>query len=268
MKLEIERIQMNLSAAERDRALLSIGTDPASIDPNGLLDASYMGRLCKVANQLALLGQAALEDKITASVGLDSVSGDTDDDIIDFWNITGIGETCYGNRCEVRAVSQPSIQGMSTISSGRASLAVLICSHCERKVCKVCCAGKGALLLSSLGSKEVSSYSGSVSRGVQADGVSNSTILDGVICKSCCHEMVLDALLVDYVRVLISTRRLLRADSAAYAALDDVMTLRSSLPEKNEASNIKPVVKKVLANLLNGEESLAEFPFASLLHTV
>lgn len=45
MKLEIERLQLNLSAAERDRALLSIGTDPASINPNVLLDESYMGRL-------------------------------------------------------------------------------------------------------------------------------------------------------------------------------------------------------------------------------
>lgn len=270
MKLEIERIRMNLSAAERDRALLQIGTDPARIDPNGLLDASYMSRLCKVANQLALLGQAALEDKVTAALGLDSVSGDINDDCIDFWNITGIGETCYGNRCEVRAISQPSTQVMSTISSGGVSSPVLLCSQCERKVCKVCCAGKGALLLSTLNSKEVSTYSGSVSRGSPADGVSTnySTALDGVICKSCCNEIVLDALLVDYARVLISTRRVSRADRAAYAARDEVVALHSCLPEKNEASNIKQVVKKVLGNLLNGEESLAEFPFASLLHSV
>nr|GFD25634.1 probable phosphoinositide phosphatase SAC9 [Tanacetum cinerariifolium] len=42
MKLEIERLHLNLSAAERDRALLSIGIDPATINPNTLLEESYI----------------------------------------------------------------------------------------------------------------------------------------------------------------------------------------------------------------------------------
>ncbi|KAF9593505.1 hypothetical protein IFM89_023998 [Coptis chinensis] len=265
MKLEIERLQMNLSAADRDRALLSIGTDPASIDPNGLLDASYMGRLCKIANHLALLGQAALEDKITASVGLENVN----DDGIDFWNLTRIGETCSGDVCEVRAVSQPYAQVTPIVSSAGTSSSVFVCSRCEMKACKVCCAGKGALLLSSFNSKD-SSYSGLVSQSGQADGVStnNSTILDGVICKSCCNEIVSDALTLDYVRVLISMRRTSRADSAAYEALDQVIAHPSCLPERNRTPDSQPVVGKVLRNLLGGEVSLAEFPFASLLHSV
>ncbi|KAL5731238.1 putative phosphoinositide phosphatase sac9 [Ranunculus cassubicifolius] len=246
MKLEIERLRMNLSAAERDRALLSVGTDPASIDPNRLLDASYMARLCKVANNLALLGQAALEDKVNASVGRQEFSGDVTDDAIDFWNITGIEETCSGNKCEVRAVNPPRAQGASSLSP------MFICSQCERKVCKVCCAGKGALLLGS--------------RIGQGDGVStnNTTILDGVICKSCCNEIVLDALVLDYVRVLISTRRNSRADTAAYAALDQVIP-HAHLPDHNST---QPSATKILKNILSGGESLAEFPFASLLHPV
>lgn len=99
MKLDIERLRLNLSAAGRDRALLSIGTDPATINPNVLLDDSYIGRLCKVANVLALLGHSMLEDKTTAVIGLEI----SDDNTIDFWNISGIGESCSGGMCKVHA---------------------------------------------------------------------------------------------------------------------------------------------------------------------
>ncbi|KAI3952775.1 hypothetical protein MKW92_000098 [Papaver armeniacum] len=264
MRLEIERLRVNLSAAERDRTLLSIGTDPATVDPNGLLDESYMGRLCKIANSLALLGQAALEDKVTAAIGLDT----SDDDIIDFWNICGIGETCSGGLCAVRAVTQPCVQVPSLISSGGNSPPILTCSRCKRKACKVCCAGKGALLLSSPNSKEVGGYNGSLSG--QSDGGRNRTARpDGIICKSCCNEVILDALILDYVRALISLRRSTRADSAARKALYQVMGLPSKEYhlERNRASD-NVLVPKNLRKLLNGEESLAEFPTASLLHTV
>ncbi|KAF6171493.1 hypothetical protein GIB67_018017 [Kingdonia uniflora] len=253
MKLEIERLQMNLSAAERDRALLSLGTDPASLDPNGLLEDSYMGKLCKVANSLALLGQAAIEDKITASIGLDI----SENDAIDFWNISKIGETCAGTTCEVRVVTQPHAPLPSTISPGGVAKRTLICSLCNRKVCKVCSAGRGGLLLQSqIG---------------QTDGLSNnqSTILDGVICKSCCSEKCLDALLLDYVRVLISQRRSARAERAALKALDHVISFHSQdyLPERSRLSESQPDILG-LKKIFNIEESLAEFPFASLLHSV
>lgn len=46
MELEIRRLKFGLSAAQRDRALItSIGRDPATIDPNKLLNSSY---LCQV----------------------------------------------------------------------------------------------------------------------------------------------------------------------------------------------------------------------------
>lgn len=265
MKLEIERLRLNLSAAERDRALLSVGIDTATINPNLLLDYSYMGRLCRVANNLALLGQASLEDKITAAIGLDN----NDDDVIDFWNIAGIGESCSGGMCEVRAETKTPIRTSSMVSVAGGSQSVLLCSQCERKVCKVCCAGRGALLLPGYNSREVSNYNGASSQsgsnhGSQDDVSSNRSVaLDGVICKQCCHDIVLDALILDYVRFLISLRRSARADSAAHKALNQVVgsSLRDYLSDCQQAV-------KVPRHFLNGEESLAEFPYACFLHSV
>ena len=79
MKLEIERLRLNLSAAERDRALLSVGY-PARINLSLLLNERYVGRLCKVANSLALLGQTSFQAKIIASIGLVT----RDENVIDF----------------------------------------------------------------------------------------------------------------------------------------------------------------------------------------
>ena len=123
MKLEIERLHFNLSAAERDRALLSVGIDPAKINPNLLVDEHYMGRLAKVANALAVLGQASAEDKRIASIGLEIV----EDDSIDFWNVSKIGEVCSGGVCEVRAETDTTGPTSSIESPG-----LVFCSHCER----------------------------------------------------------------------------------------------------------------------------------------
>ncbi|XP_075075861.1 putative phosphoinositide phosphatase SAC9 isoform X2 [Nicotiana tabacum] len=259
MKLEIERLRVNLSAAERDRALLSIGVDPASIDPNLLLDDSRIGGLCRVANILALLGHASLEDKITASSGLEFA----DDSAIDFWNIAGVGEICMGGTCQVHAEDGPVLHTLSVSTTAQASF---VCSECERKVCKVCCAGKGALLLAMVNSREVASYNGVNSLGgaIYANSVdlssNHSMILDGVICKACCHDVVLDALILDYIRVLVGQRRKARADTAAQKAVDHVIRFTSR--------NNCQLTPTAYMELFNGEESLAEFPFASFLHPV
>lgn len=239
MKLEIERLSLNLSAAERDRALLSIGIDPAIINPNLLLEESYVTSLCKAANALALAGHISQEDKTIGSIGLDST--DLDDNIdIDFWNINKIGEGCCGAPCQVRAEDV-------TSSSG----SVYTCNECRRKVCRVCCGGKGALLL-------VGSYNG--------DSSSRSASTDGVICKLCCHDSVLDALILDYVRVLVSQRRSSRSDLAAYKALDqvvgrDYISKRVMIKSDRNGPN-------AIQRLLKGQQSLAEFPFGSILHSV
>ena len=98
---------------------MSIGTDPASINPNVLLDESYMGRLCRVANTLALLGQASLEDKIVGAIGLEN----SDDSVLDFWNITRIGESCSFGGCEVRA----EIKVPALASSTATSVLIILC---------------------------------------------------------------------------------------------------------------------------------------------
>ncbi|OMP06550.1 hypothetical protein COLO4_08073 [Corchorus olitorius] len=268
MKLEIERLHLNLSAAERDRALLSVGTDPATVNPNFLLDESYMGRLCRVARTLALLGQAALEDKINGAIGL----GKIEDSVIDFWNMSRIGESCSGGVCEVRA--ETTVSASSIVSSVEGSKPVLLCSQCHRKACRVCCAGRGALLLRNI-TREATSYNGLSSHGGSSHGgqldlsTNRSVTLDSVICKECCNEIILDALILDYVRVLISSRRRARADSAAYKALDEVAgsSFLDGVSDRSQSSDNKQAVK-VLKQLLAGEESLAEFPFASFLHSV
>ena len=137
MKLEIERLRLNLSATERDKALSSIGIDPATIDPNTLVEESCIASLCKVSNALAILGQVSLEDKITGAIGLDPLDDDID---IDFWNINRIGEGCCGEPCKVNAETL----SLSLTSSPKS---IFVCSACQRKVCRVCCAGKGAIIL-------------------------------------------------------------------------------------------------------------------------
>ncbi|XVE84406.1 hypothetical protein DITRI_Ditri17bG0009900 [Diplodiscus trichospermus] len=265
MKLEIERLQLNLSAAERDRALLSIGTDPATVNPNFLLDESYMGRLCRVASTLALLGQAELEDKINGAIGL----GKIEDNFIDFWNVNRIGESCSGGMCEVRAETKATLSSSSMVSSTEGSKSVFLCSQCQKKACRACCAGRGALILPNY-TREATNYNGLSSHGSQVDLSTNRSVrLESVICKQCCYEMILDALVLDYVRVLISSRRRARADSAVFKALNEVTgsSFLDDLPDRGQSFSNQQIVK-VLKQLLSGEESLAEFPFASFLHSV
>ncbi|TYI11992.1 hypothetical protein ES332_A09G245500v1 [Gossypium tomentosum] len=262
MKLEIERLHLNISAAERDRALLCIGIDPATVNPNFLLDESSIGRLCRVASTLALLGQAALEDKINGAIGL----GNIEDNVIDYWNISRIGDYCAGGKCEVRAETKATRSDSSALPSTEGSKSIFLCSQCQSKACRVCSAGRGALLLPNY-SRETMNYNG-LSNQVGLT-TNRSEALDSVICRKCCHEIILDALVLDYVRVLISSRRKVRADSAAHNALDEVTgsSFLGSLSERSQSSgNLRAA--KVLKELLNREESLAEFPFASFLHSV
>ncbi|KAJ6824952.1 putative phosphoinositide phosphatase SAC9 [Iris pallida] len=268
MKLEIERLRLNLSAAERDKALLSVSIDPASIDPNRLLDDLYMVRVCNYAGNLALLGQTAFEDRIIASSGLDI----QDNDVIDFWNISNFGETCSGAKCEVQTEVQIPVKASSNISSTGSLPLLLECSQCGRKTCKVCCAGKGASLLLSSNYKDMKIYNGGSNQSGSNHGGLEKTysgqfdLQDGVICKSCCSEVILHALYVDYARVLSSLRRQTRADSAAYRAVDQVVG--HNFDRISNSSQDQKIVKNVLKKLLNGEESLAEFPYAGLLHLV
>lgn len=271
LKLEIERLQLNLSAAERDRALLSVGIDPASINPNLLFDESYMIRLWRYANSLALLGQASLEDRITAMIGLENLK----DSKVDFWNIAGIGDKCSSSVCQICFETDGPANYSSTDSSPGASKPSLVCSSCQRKVCKVCSAGSGALLITSNSSRDSMSYSSGSSHSGSSHGslvdisTNRSTTLDENICKKCCPEIVLHALMIDYVRVLISLRRSSRSDNAAAVALNQVIgsSVRDYMPKGNENVDVHHSIK-LQRQLLKGEESLGEFPLASLLYSV
>ncbi|KAF7062968.1 hypothetical protein CFC21_069507 [Triticum aestivum] len=250
MKLEIKRLYLDLSAAERDRALLSIGVIPATVDPNRSVDYSYLLKLSSLTDKLALLGHSVFEDRANASIGLEKVNSHA----VDFWNISENGESCSGGACEVRVVS--SLQASAT--SGNTSLFVE-CSQCERTACKACCAGKGAFLLLGNTYRDLKIYGGNQGGGYSA-------LADSSVCKSCCNEMIKQALYVDYVRVLHSMRRKGRAEKAALKAVNQVCQL-----EPNRISDSVHSVQsglRQLKQLLDDEESLAEFPHASFLHTV
>ncbi|KAF3523617.1 hypothetical protein F2Q69_00049533 [Brassica cretica] len=260
MKLEIERLRLNISAAERDRALLSIGIDPATINPNSSQDELYIARLCRIANALAVLGQASLEDKIIASIGL----GKLENNVIDFWNITGIGEGCDGGMCQVLAEVKKSSVVSSTKSLGGESGSVFLCFQCMKKACKTCCAGKGALLLSKSYSRDTASGGGSL-----ADVSATSIGSDHYMCKKCCSQIVLEALIVDYVRVLVSLWRSGRVDKAGREALNEVFVsnITNHLAVRGQPSPNQEDFN-FLRQILGQEESLAEFPYASFLHKV
>ncbi|RCV39734.1 hypothetical protein SETIT_8G246900v2 [Setaria italica] len=249
MKLEIKRLHLGLSAAERDRALLSIGVIPATVDPNRSVDYSYLLKLSSLADNLALLGHAVLEDRVNASIGLEKGSGHA----IDFWNISENDDSCYDGACEVRAPS--SLQASAT----RENQSVFVeCSQCERTVCKACCAGRGAFLLLNT-YRDLKIYGGSQGGGYSA-------LADSFVCKSCCSEIIKRALYVDYVRVLQSLRRKYRAEKAAMDAVNQVCQLESS--KVSDLSQSIQTGQRQLKQILDGEESLAEFPYASFLQTV
>jgi hypothetical protein len=249
MKLKIKRLHLDLSAAERDRALLSVGVIPATVDPNRSVDYSYLLKLSGLADNLVLLGHAVLEDRVNASIGLER----RNDQKIDFWNVSENNEFCYGSACEVRALS--SLQASVTSES---KSVFVECSQCERTVCKSCCAGKGAFLLLNT-YRDLKLYGGSQGGGYSA-------LADCYVCKSCCNEMVKRALYVDYVRVLHSSRRNDRTEKAALNAVNQVCRLESS--RISDMSQSIQSGQRQLMQILDDEESLAEFPSASFLHSV
>jgi hypothetical protein len=78
MELEIQRLKLGLSAAQRDYALKnSLGLDPARLDPNKLLNPSYVFQVRHAAFQLALATQSMAEDEEYAVVGQDLADVDS-----------------------------------------------------------------------------------------------------------------------------------------------------------------------------------------------
>lgn len=270
MMLEIERLKLNMSAAERDRALLSIGRDPATVDPNCLLEPSYIVQLRKVAQNLSLLSEFVSEDKKLSAIGLET---DTEDSF-EFWNANGFEDQCIDLKCEVRAEKKWVKTTDSTVAAQKLP-ELLVCSRCTRKVCTVCTAGKGSLLLTNHVSLEAMSSRVVPGQGGSSHGGSStfhSSAADKVLCKTCCPQIVLDALLLDRVKVLISLRQRCRVKSAASKALQQVVRYsgENSGLDLGKHNDFERAGKDQggLHTLFKGESSLAEYPHASLLYPV
>jgi hypothetical protein len=265
MKLEIERLQLNISAAERDRALLSVGRDPATIDPNGLLEPRYVSQLRRTAQNLAFSSQIASEDKKLSVIGLEEEA----DDGIEFWNVDGFGDNCTDPKCEVHAETQW-IKTTDSKSTYERLHELPVCSRCSRRVCSVCTAGKGSVLLRDAVSPGAISGQGGSSHGGSAYCLSAA---DKVLCKRCCPQKVLDALLLDRVKVLSSLRQISRVKCAALKALQQLVgcSLRDSgmdLGKRDGSLEGLGRSESGLKTLFQGQFSLAEFPYGGLLYPV
>jgi hypothetical protein len=99
-----------------------------------------------------------------------------------------------------------------------------------------------------------------------SQGGGYSALADSSVCKSCCSEVIKHALYVDYIRVLHSLRRKGRAEKAALRAVNQVCQLEPS--RVSDSSHSAQSGQEQLKQLLDDEESLAEFPHASFLHMV
>lgn len=265
MKLEIERLQLNLSAAERDRALLSVGRDPATIDPNRMLKLPYVAQLRKTAQNLALSSHIVSEDKKLSVIGLEEEG----DDGIEFWNVDGFGHSCTDPKCEVRAETQY-IKTIDSKSTSERLHELPVCSRCSRRVCRVCTAGKGSVLLRDTFSPGAISGQGGSSHGGSAYHLSAG---DKVLCKRCCPQKILDALLLDRVKVLSSLRQISRVKCAALKALQQLVGCSSrdssmDLGKRDGSLEGPGKSEHVLKTLFQGEFSLAEFPYGGLLYPV
>lgn len=263
MKLEIQRLQLNISAAERDRALLSVGRDPATIDPNRLLEPHYVAQLRRTAQNLALSSQIASEDKKLSVIGLE----DDGDDGIEFWNVDGFSDNCTDPKCEVHAETQW-IKSIDFKSTPERLHELPVCSRCSRRVCRVCRAGKGSVLLRDV--VNPGAGQGGSSHGGSAYRLSAA---DKVLCKRCCPQKVLDALLLDRVKVLSSLRQISRVKCAALKALEQLVGCSSKdsgtdLGKRDGSLEGPGRSESGLKTLFQGEFSLAEFPYGGLLYPV
>lgn len=78
----------------------------------------------------------------------------------------------------------------------------------------------------------------------------------------CAPPLVKDAMLLDRVRVLTSSRRRARAKAAAIEAMRELVNLGVGRLTTSSGS------QKAVDTLLRGETSLAEFPYGTLLTSV
>lgn len=239
VELEVIRFGLGLSAADRDRMLLSLGKDPVSVDPNRLLTSLYSAQVSQAAAQLAAINQVALEDEILSRTGLEDLELE-------------ISEGKDGSDgCEVHGKRRSDRLRTHSRATGLAP-----CKICQRKACASCrvCKEEAAL---------TGSFGGLAGSTAPAFQTLN---WEDCLCKKCCPPVILDALHLDHLKALGSERRKNRIKNSAARAIKEIYGNSFLFSDNNTQDFDKE--RRQLEYLLKGEKSIAEYPHASLLASV
>lgn len=267
-ELDIARLRLGLSAAQRDRALLSVGRDPASLDPNRTLTVSDSIPLRVAANQLATLVRVAQEDREVAAfadhglgipVPEGSANSSSDNDLIKL-------QGCLSRECEV---GRGGLAAGGSVQRGNSPLKR--CEECEKKVCTACLVGPGAGLLKHNRDKKVRFEAPEAREGGAKAEPKGPPLQDQILCKKCCPALVRDAVLMERVRKLSAARRRVRLEAEAAQAGAHLHSLSAGSAVECEAGqgNLRDGRGVAIAGVPNlAGESLAEYPYAGLLFAV
>ncbi|KAL3691590.1 hypothetical protein R1sor_005241 [Riccia sorocarpa] len=253
MELEIARVHLGLSAVDRDRALVSIGRGPATIDPNKLLEPGVMVQVKQAASQLATLIDIDTEDKDLSSLGFNERNSEPDE-LLENLHCLRVG--CLSPSCQINY-----LKGSRTFQYferlAKPSNVLWNCVSCKRKVCAACHSGKGSALL----------YNNTLNPATPGGGGGNPkpargpTAVDAVICKNCSPPDVRETILLERLKSASALRRKTRVKDACLLAVEGVVGLDSPTKEASSATS-------EFESLLEGELSLAEFPQAGIISSV
>ncbi|CAM6096439.1 unnamed protein product [Calypogeia fissa] len=260
-ELEIARLQLGLSAAQRDRALLQVGRDPATLDPNLLIDPANLVQMRQAALQLAAVCEIDAEDKELARIGFDEQVDPRPGEDEDFHCLrTG----CLSAECQVTYVKGP--KGMFQFFRANCKSSMIKnCVLCSRVVCAGCQAGRGSALVYQNGPNLVSLGASSNPKPVRGPSA-----VDAILCKSCCPPLVRDTVLLERVRAKSSERRQARVQDACEEAMEGLVGRQLGGPASASLSqdNQDKRNNRISAVSEEGESSVADFPYAGIISSV
>ncbi|GAQ84463.1 Sac domain-containing Phosphoinositide Phosphatase [Klebsormidium nitens] len=268
MELDIARLRLGLSAAQRDRALLSVGRDPALLDPNRTLTVTELVPLRVAANQLATLVRVAQEDREVAAfadqgLGITVPEGLANPSVeIDLIKLQG----CLSRECEV---GRGGLAAGGAVQGGNSPLKR--CEECEKRVCAACLVGPGAGLLKKHRENKVRVEVPEAREGGTKAEPKGPPLQDQTLCKKCCPALVRDAVLIDRVRKLSAARRRVRLETEAAQAAAHLHSLSAGSAVECEAGqgNLRDGRGVAIAGVPNlAGDLLAEYPYAGLLFAV
>ncbi|KAL2622415.1 hypothetical protein R1flu_002620 [Riccia fluitans] len=253
MELEIARLHLGLSAADRDRALVSIGRDPATIDPNKLMSPGVMVQVKQAASQLIILAEIDTEDKDLSSLGFNQRKSEPDE-LLESLHCLRVG--CLSSSCKINY-----LKGSGTFQYfdklAKSSNFLGNCTLCKQKVCAACHSGKGsALLYYNISNPAIPGGAGGNPKPARGP-----TAIDAVICKRCCPPEVREPILLERLKSALGSRRKTRVKDACILAVEGVVGSENPAKEGSPASS-------GYESFLEGEVSLAEFPQAGIISSV